>query len=59
MVQRIRRRRVLVTFAGLVRLETLSRQFYRSARFTRPEQAVQWTKEAQACRFAFALYGVG
>ena len=46
-------------FAGLVRPQMRPRQFYRSARFTHTEQAVQWSQEGQACPFAFARFGIG
>jgi hypothetical protein len=48
-----------VAFAGFVRSQALSRQFYGAAEFTRTEQAVRCTQEVQACPFAFARYGVG
>lgn len=40
-------------------LGAASKHFYRTTKFTRTEQAVQWTQEAQACLSAFTRYGVG
>jgi hypothetical protein len=46
-------------FAGLVRPQMWPRQFYRNAKFTDTEQAVQGLRRVRPAPFAFARFGIG